>query len=217
MGIKRAVIHCNRSLSHQVELAECLHEGMGGEISYSPFTQADLHIVLGPWFALQQWRTGNTLYIDRAYWGDPDCVSIHWLKNGEKVRTTDNPYRLHPAVKPWKRGGKAIVLGDYGADSRAIAQQYGADIRMHPAQGEKRPLCDVLGHYQIAIGSRTTALVDAAIAGLKVITNDIHSPVWPISGQRCDREQWLNDLAWHNWSKNEIRRGSMWDHIHSAR
>ena len=41
MGVERTVIHCNRGLKHQVELAECLQAGMGGKISYSAATPAD--------------------------------------------------------------------------------------------------------------------------------------------------------------------------------
>lgn len=210
MGDPRTVIHCNSRLAHQVELAECLRAGMGGEISYSADTEADLHVVMGPWFAFKRWQYANTLYIDRAYWGDPDCVSIHCLRAGEKIRTTNNPHRDHPAVKPWKTGRKTVVLCDYGMDGSKLAQQYGADIRKHPAEGEKQPLCEILEQYDIAVGCRTTALVDAAIAGLVVHTNDKHSPVRSIQGQQCDRKQWLNDLAAHNWSKTEISRGEMW-------
>jgi len=217
MGKNGTVIHCNRSLRHQVELAECLQEGTDAEISYSVETPATTHIVLGPWYALKRWRFDNTLYIDRAHWGDPDSISVHWLAGGEKVRTQGNPFREHPEVKPWKTGSNALILCDFGMDGIALGQQYNATIRKHPAEGENTPLAEILDGYDIAIGKRTTALVDAAIAGLKVITTDPHSPVWPISGQRGDREQWLNDLAWHNWSKDEIRRGAMWEAIHYRR
>ncbi|RLB67680.1 MAG: hypothetical protein DRH08_03010 [Deltaproteobacteria bacterium] len=207
MGAKRTIIHCNGSLKHQVEIAGCLQAGMGGEISYKADTDADLHVVLGPWFALKQWRFANTLYIDRAYWGDPDCVSIHWLKDGEKVRSKNNGFRPHPKLKPLKTGKRTVILCDYGMNGADLSEKYGGDIKRHPAEGDTQPLSAVLEQYSVAVGRRTTALVDAAIAGLTVHTDDPFSPVWPISGQRGNRQQWLNDLAWHNWSKTEISSG----------
>lgn len=211
MGDGRTIIHCNRSLKHQVQLAHCLQSGMGGEISYCADTPADLHVVMGPWFAFKQWRHANTLYIDRAYWGDPDCVSIHWLKDGEKVRSTGNGYRSQPELQPLKKGDRSIVLCDYGMNGGELARLYGAEIRNHPAEGAGCALERALSCYDVAIGRRTTALVTAAIAGLSVYTDDEHSPVWPISGAAGDRAQWLNDLAWHNWSQDEIQRGIAWE------
>lgn len=200
MGAARKVIHCNRGLAHQVELAECLRAGIpGAEISYSPMTEADIHITMGPWFA-PHWKE-NTLYIDRGYWGDPDCVSIHWLIGGEKVRSKGNPHRPHPELKPMKSGSRLLTLCDYGET------QKGGTVRRHPSDEKPtRTLQQDLESHDRAAGGRSTALVEAAIAGLWVETNDPHSPVYGIT----DREQWLHDLAWHNWSKDEIRRGDMW-------
>lgn len=206
MGKGRTVIHCNSRLSHQVDYAQALAAGIpGAEISYSPDTPADTHIVIGPHFA--KWP--DALMLDRAYWGDPDCVSVHWLKDGEKVRTTGNPYRAHPDFMPYKVGNREIYLCDYG-------EKWGLEsditVRYHPAQSTPRmPLMDELERHDIATGRRTTALVDAALMGLEVRTDDPHSPVWPIRNKTGDREQWLRDLAWHNWSKDEIINGSMWN------
>ena len=214
MGDSSTIIHTNSGLKHQVELARCLRDGFEKHghsvtISNSPDTYGDMHVVMGPWFAYEKWKDGNTLYIDRAYWGDPDCVSIHWLRLGKKIRTRGNPPRAIPEFKPWKRGGKRIYLCDY---SQKPAGTYDT-VRRHPADGGTGSLADALDAHDIAIGCRTTALVDAAIAGLMVVTDDPHSPVWPIQGRRGARKQWLTDLAWHNWSKDEISRGIAWEFL----
>lgn len=204
MGYGRTVIHCNSRLAHQVEYAKALEAGVpGAEISYSPHTPADTHIVIGPHFA--KWP--NALMLDRAYWGDPDYVSVHWLKDGEKVRTTGNPYREHPPFLPYKDGNRVIYLCDYGE-----VVETAATVRLHPAQRKpERTLYEDLAQHEIAVGGRTTALVDAALMGLEVRTDDPHSPVWPIRNRTGNREQWLRDLAWHNWSKSEIMNGNMWN------
>jgi hypothetical protein len=206
MGKCRTVIHANGQLAHQVRIAAALHSGTGWEVSFRPDTEADCHVVLGPWFALDRWRYAKTLYVDRAYWGDPYCVSIHWLAGGEKVRLKGMPYRDHPELHPMKTGNRRVYLCDYKAEPEG---QYDT-VRYHPVdRPATQSLQEILNTHDIAIGRRTTALVDAAIAGLRVETSDPHSPVYGL----VDRAQWIIDLAWHNWSLDEIARGVFLDAI----
>ena len=206
MGTGSAVIHANGGLKHQVRVAKALQKGTGWDISCYPDTQADLHVVIGPWFALDQWRDANTLYLDRAYWGDPNCVSVHWLKGGEKVRTRNRAFREHPPLKPMKTGDRRVYLCDYGGKPEGLYHS----VRWHPAQRKpKTTLQQDLDAHDIAIGCRTTALVDAAIQGLGVETSDPHSPVYGL----VDREQWIRDLAWHNWHTDELASGAFLDGI----
>lgn len=199
------VIHAS-GLEHQQRVAKALSKGTGWAISNSPHTEADLHVVIGPWFALKHWRLDNTLYLDRAYWGDPNCVSVHWLKHGEKVRTRGREYRAHPVLQPLKSGHRRLYLCDYG---RQPCGHYDT-VRYHPAdKRSKTTLRQDLEAHDVAIGCRTTALVDAAFMGLTVETNDPHSPVYGLT----DREQWARDLAWHNWHTDELESGAFLDGI----
>jgi hypothetical protein len=187
--------------------------GINAEIAYRADVEADLHISMGPWFAFERWRHKNMLYIDRAYWGDPHHVSVHWMVNGEKLFTMHNPPREHPETKPYKAGDRKIYLADYGDKWGSFLPDEAMTIRYHPSQSTpERTLVEDLANHDIAIGKRTTALVDAAIHGLTVHTKDPYSPVYRISGctDEIERAQWLNDLAWHNWSLNEIKSGDMW-------
>ena len=72
----------------------------------------------------------------------------------------------------------------------------------------------------VAINSNTT--VDAAIAGTPVVALDEGSMAWPVSAhelegvlipRRPDRHQWLNNLAYCQWTENEIRAGHAWEHL----
>lgn len=220
MGNASTVIHCNPTLGHQVKIAEALRSGflrhgINAHISNRAETKADCHVLMGPWFAFRQWQHHqNTLYIDRAYWGDPQSVSVHWLKGGEKVFTHNHNARAHPNPQPYKRGDRILVLCDYKHIPNAIGT-----IRLHPAEHKQtRSLKQDLDAHEIAIGRRTTALVDAAIHGLMVKTTDPHSPVRPISGCRSyvRRAEWLTNLAWHNWSLVEISTGAMLDALGTA-
>lgn len=203
-------IHAN-ALSHQREYAEALLEGfkVHGLKADIRDGEADIHVVIGPWFALKQWRYANTLYLDRGYWEDPNAVSVHWLRNGEKHFTHNTTPREHPEPKPLKTGNRRIYLCDYNAKPVGEFDS----VRFHPANGQRGDLYEDLAKHDIAIGRRTTALVDAALEGLLVHTDDPHSPVWPISGRTEGRGEWLTGLAWHNWTKSEISRGLMWENL----
>ena len=211
MDHKSTVIHCNRSLEHQKQLAGQLRKGfakhgINAEISYRADTGADTHVVLGPWFAFEHWQFANTLMIDRAYWGDPDCVAIHWLKDGEKVFTKGRKQRAHPKLKKLKEGDSRIYLCDFRQEPEGDCNA----VRYHPTEGKAQgTLEEALKPHQIAVGRRSTALVDAAIQGLRVETSDPHSPVYNMTNRR----QWIRDLAWHNWSRDEITSGEFLDGI----
>jgi hypothetical protein len=209
----RCTIHVNTALAHQVRIGRALHAGIPNSVlTDSPHTLGDTHVILGPWFALDQWRHApNVLYIDRAYWGDPDSVSIHWLRKGEKVVGPRLKPREIPKILPYRNSEKRIYLCDYGQQPEG---DY-SGVRYHPADGGQGSLHDALEGYGVALGRRTTALIDAAILGLQVITNDKYSPVWPISGRKGGREQLLTRLAWHNWALTEIESGAAWEHIHA--
>lgn len=206
-------IHVNASLAHQKRLGEALAEGfkchgLSPILTHSPHASGDWHVCIGPWFALDQWRGDHTLYIDRAYWGDPECVSVHWLDGGEKRRSKGNKYRAHPELKPMKVGDRRVYLCDYNRPPEGFYHT----VRYHPSEKKSRyTLQECFDMHDIALGRRTTALVDAHINGLQVFTDDPHSPVYGIES----REQWIRDLAWHNWSHDEIARGEMWTFIQS--
>jgi len=206
-------VHTNTALAHQVRNSLALVAGFRANGIAAVMTdanaEADIHVVQGPHYCLEKWRYANTLYIDRAYWGDPDSLSIHWLLNGEKLFTACDIPRATPELQPYRYSEKSIFLCDYNRQPKGVHDA----VRYHPANGQVGKLADDLEGFGVAAGRRTTALVDAAIMGLKVVTFDPHSPVWPISGRREGREKWINNLAWHNWSLDEISRGEAWQHL----
>lgn len=208
-----AVIHCNPAIHWQVKYSKALQlgllaEGIKSNISNKKTQRGDLTIVLGPHWCAEYHP--DCLYIDRAFWGDPEAVSIHWRVSGEKVyhwQAKDG--RPYPKLKPMKKGGRCLVLCDYGKQ-----YDYQGTIRKHPTEQPSVPLIEALEKHDIAIGGRSTALVDAAIYGLKVITLEKNTPVDPISDQdEPDRESWLKALSWHNWTYHEIKKGEPWAHI----
>lgn len=68
-------------------------------------------------------------------------------------------------------------------------------------------LRDDLKPYGVAIGYMTTALVIAALEGLRVDCRDKRS----IMAQ----PDWLDILPYADWSHNEIANGDAWEHLKS--
>ena len=185
--------------------------GVDAEITHKTDKPGDIHVCIGPNFALRYWRNSRTLLLDRAYWGDPKRVSAHWLKGGERSWLAgDLEPRDHPELKPEKTGDKTIYFCDYG--EKPPQGQFDT-VRRHPADAASpESLSKALSRHDKAAGVRSTALVSAAIAGLQVETSDPHSLVYPLCNG-VDREQWITALAWHNWSLKEIESGEMLDGI----
>ena len=230
MGASRAVIHCNPGLAHQINHAECFtagfqRHGQACEISSRPDAEADIHVVLGPHYALKHWiNHPRCIWLDRAYWGDPECVTVGWAAGGGRRFPLEDGHRPAPELQPWREGRNAIVLADYGdkGDSMvALARPHvdRLELRRHPAEGGTGTLSGALRDFHIAIGKRSTALVEAAICGLSIVCLDPTSAVLPVASTsikdivKPDRREWLRRLSWANWSADEIRTGDLWDSL----
>lgn len=196
-------IHANLSVEWQVRYAEVFKNGVpGSRITVDPRERADVHIVLGPHFS--NWRTNDTILVDRCFYrGDPDHVSVGWIKDGHRVFHL-GVGRKPPKRKPLKSGHRSIFLADYkGKIGKADK------IRYHPAEAPGKPLLDELKDYDIAYGYRTTALVTAALEGLKTTSfYDQHI---------LNQTNWLELLPYADWSFEEIFRGELWRHLESSR
>ena len=207
MGQESTVIHYNPRLAQQVRYAKAFQAGFSSlgdsvVITDNINQPGNTHVTLGPWYAKKRWEGHSShLHLDRAYWGDPDCVSLHWLDSGLKRfvfnNTTKRPY---PRLKKQKTGSRSIYLAGYAEH----VDQPVDKIRRHPS--EQRPTMDLeaeLSEFDVAYGSNSTALVAALVQGLHVVTRSQNSPVYGIT----NRKQRMNDLAHHNWSFDEIQSG----------
>lgn len=228
----RIAVHVNPGLNHQVEAARSLkagfkRHGIEAKITSLRSIEADINVCMGPWYALNQNIGNRVFYLDRALWGDPECVSLQWLDSeGNKVyQWGRSEKRLHPELKPHKGNESAVVLCDYGMDGGresclALPHFESVSVRRHPSEEpEGESLEDCLQAHDAAIGRHSTAMVQAAIEGLAVICRVPHSPVTPIASRcvqeikRPSREQWINDLAFHNWNMREIESGDAWHNL----
>jgi len=79
-----------------------------------------------------------------------------------------------------------------------------------------------LSRTRIVVTFNSTSGVNAIIAGVPVIALDKASMVWSVAAHelkavkrpiRPDRQQWLDDLAYCQWTEAEIRSGEAWEHL----
>ena len=129
-----------------------------------------------------------------------------------------------PELKPSKTGRDcAIVFGDYGMDPRELVHyaqlHFGRTYyKPHPAEtGQVSPVLapkwtleQCWSIANVAVGHSSTVLVEAELNGLHVYTTDPHHVCQGID----DREQWLIDLSWAQWTFEEIINGDFWEHLH---
>lgn len=212
---QRVSIHTNRSLEHQVRVANSLNDGFkrlgyDSQVTDRATDDSDIHVVIGPHYAKQQNLHKKTILVDRAFWGDPDYISLAWMKpDGGRIYLTGCPDdRPKPELKPMKKGRRKLLLLDYGGSAGVTADE----VRRHPSeQKPTEPLSCALDRNDIAMGHLTTALVDAAIHGLYTIALSANSPVKGI--EHFGRKQWLNDLSYMNWNDAELRSGEALKHL----
>lgn len=238
-NIVRVLLHVNQAIPHQVNEAIGMMEGFKkhSDIRASVTDQkrvlgADINIVFGPYYSLKEHQgIPNTLYIDRGYYEWPKYNSIHWVdSNTEKIWINNNQGhpRYHPNQQPKKNGRKAVVLLDHIAVSnqrdrrklidRARGEFDTVTIRYHPYEKEPdNSLEECLENHDVAFGHRTTALVEAALAGLEVRTKDIYSPVYPLSINHQNLTEWIHDLSWHMWTLEEMKSGEVWEYFSNYR
>jgi len=222
------LMHFNPHLAHQVRHAEAF-KAAGVEVTPSPQGDADIHIVSGPYFALPTWRDHpNVILIDRAFYGDPEYISLGWLNpDGSRTFATGDAPRYKPELKPWKRWEigecRCLVLPDYRQDATDMVNLAKdrfdhVTIRRHPAEsgiksGEQPAvsLASEIETHHVAIGHSSTALFEAVVAGLPVICTDPLNVVAEVAQtdmekvvRRPDRADWLHRVSYMQWNHEEF-------------
>jgi len=139
-----------------------------------------------------------------------------WLRNTVKeiVRHTDRPilYRPHPTRK--RRVGRS------SAYTTPLIRDYPQFSQVSPF----KPLSSAFDGCWCVVASASNASVEAIYHGVPVITSDPMSMVYDISSHDLSEIeypkmleenicQWFYDLAYAQWTHEEIRSGQAWSHI----
>lgn len=80
-----------------------------------------------------------------------------------------------------------------------------------------------LARASVAITFNSTSGVNAVLAGVPTICADKGAMAWPVSSHNIvrnvetpGREQWAHDLAWCQWTNDEIADGIAWDAVRTV-
>lgn len=200
-------IHTNANYEHQRKQAEYFKQGFArhnlkAEITTSINMPADVHVVLGPNYAKAKWINHNrVILLDRNYYlSCSDHVSIGWM-NKEGGRDFKVGTGKKDLIIREPNGIKSLFLADYNG----VIEK--ADIvRLHPANKKhKTTLYEDINNCNRATGYNTTALVEAALNGLKITCKGNTSIL--------NNKNWLKLLPYANWHYNEIKSGEVWEHL----
>lgn len=201
-------IHINAALNHQVEHALWFKAGLKRHgvdlvITSNIQQESDIHIVSGPHYAASYWASHKrTILLDRCYYmGNPDNVSLGWIKPNGGRQFIAGSGRKSPDIKPNRARSGRIFLADYNGPVETADT-----VRLHPGRSCGQPgLIDELRRHRVAIGYRTTALVTAALEGLEIECKDDRNIL--------AEPNWLELLPYADWHKTEIESGEAWQHL----
>lgn len=242
-------VHYNPRLKHHFGWTTALVEGIGKfghtvipttDPSPNPGT---INVVIGPHYCLKNHlNVPNTLFLDRCFFSDPTIhASIGWLRpdgsrNFKNEKSPPNRWdKSGMHLKLWKDGTAAVVFGDYTTDPERyrqtileVMQNYDQVFyRPHPQQPGWSPPCpvidgplpDVFKVARVAIGWRSSVLVDAVINGIPVVCLDSRNVVAPVASEHINeivfaaRQNWAYNLAHSQWHVSEIANGDAWGHL----
>lgn len=149
--------------------------------------------------------------------------------------------KLGVTLAPWKDGAHILVCGQIPWDasvqdhnheywcSETVAWLKAATkrpvrFRPHPKISHQKlpPLEDELKSAHAVVTFSSNSGVDAALAGVPVFAADVGSMAWPVANKsirlidepvRPPREQWAANLAYTQWTTDEMKEGKPWRHL----
>jgi hypothetical protein len=143
-------------------------------------------------------------------------------------------------VKPYREDGSHIVVcGQVPWDASVDHLDYPEWVRStleklrglterrisykeHPCIAPGLPLSDFLKDAWACVTLNSNSAVEAAIAGIPVFVSDKGSMAWGIANLSLadienpsfqDRTQWLNNVAYAQWTPAEMSKGLTWAHL----
>ncbi len=93
---------------------------------------------------------------------------------------------------------------------------------LFPCRYSHEPFGEALKSCSVVVTFNSNCAVEAVIEGVPAISVDSGSMAWEVTGhsfgevdtpKMADREQWAADLAYSQWTLDEMRRGEAWAHL----
>ncbi|MFX4223542.1 MAG: hypothetical protein ACMVO3_22720 [Thalassobaculum sp.] len=179
---------------------------------------------------------------DRFHWTSLGWNGLNGRADFRNAGMDGERWRLNFAglMRDWTgRDGPTVIMGQVPTDTALAGIDYQAWLndtaaalpdalfRPHPgalnvrcglplAEGDLDAVLTVAGRVVVYNSNSAT---DAVLAGVPAITIDRGAVTWSVTGHELhqtftpDRTQWAHDIAWAQWSPDEISRGDAWEHI----
>ena len=155
-------------------------------------------------------------------------------------------HRTHPygpygyGIAPWKKEehGEEVLIIEQQPGDCSLASQYttkidiaawsleqkekyenlGYKVRVRPRIKPGRSLIEDFQHAKFAVTCSSNCGVLTMLAGIPTIAEYPISMVYDICKETKtpDREQWIKNLLYCQWSLKEIKNGLAWDHLKRA-
>ena len=168
----------------------------------------------------------TVLVAENAAWGN-GFMGGRWLSLARNRHNTAGMFPVGGAdrwddlgveLKPWRTEGETVVLPQRGIGSPPTAmprdwpaKQKGR-IRMHPGQNKVKPLEEDLATAGKVVTWASGGAVKALMWGIKV---ESHYPLWVAKQDNTDsdRLRMLRELAWCQWTIEEIASGMPFERL----
>jgi hypothetical protein len=81
------------------------------------------------------------------------------------------------------------------------------------------PLDGAMAGASLVVTYNSNTGVEAVLAGVPTVAFDCGSMAWPVTGHAVDevvtpdREEWAAQMAWKQWTLDEMRSGECWAHV----
>lgn len=152
----------------------------------------------------------------------------------------DRFFSLGIEIKPWAKGDHIVLCGqvpwDASVDHINMMEWLGdayrlirmrssrtVVVRHHPCISKPtKTFLDEISEAHAVVTFNSNSGVEALIAGKPVFAFDEGSMAWPVCNKsfdlienpvKPDRAQWLNDLAYSQWTPDEMKEGLAWKHL----
>ena len=153
---------------------------------------------------LKHWRSGNHILL---------CGQVPW---DASVENSDHKTWLIAAAERIKSySPRPIRYRPHPLAKQAIPFIPGTELSV-------QSLRDDLANAHCVVTYNSNTAVDALLEGVPVFAHDKGSMCWEVANKslicvdvpnRPDRQQWLNDLAYTQWTPEEMRSGEAWSHL----
>ncbi len=157
-----------------------------------------------------------------------------------KSSPIDRLLQLGVELKPWRHDGKHIVVcGQVPWDASVDHLDYHAwkdetlgrlraltdrevKFKQHPCIEPGPPLDEFLKDAWACVTLNSNSAVEAVLEGIPAFVGDLGSMAWSVGNYDIGRienptlpyrQQWLQDLAYTQWTPAEMSEGKTWSHL----